>query len=118
MGVVGEDQARFEVTLDETSGPAELAACDLIPRDGRLALPRRDRVIEKFAAHLGSNAKVLDEDAETGMQKYRYIRTGENHWSMAFTYAWMAVTNSPRVRITRVSLGRRADRMNRSWRRI
>jgi hypothetical protein len=34
--------------------------------------------------------KVLDEDEETGAKKYRYVRTGEDHYSMAFTYALMA----------------------------
>jgi hypothetical protein len=33
---------------------------------------------------------VLDEDEETGIKKYRYIRTGTNHYSLAFTYAWLA----------------------------
>jgi len=38
---------------------------------------------------------VLDEDEETGIKKYRYIRTGTNHFSMAFTYAWLAMQGSP-----------------------
>ena len=37
-----------------------------------------------------ADAKVLDEDAETGAKKYRYVRVGEDHFSLAFTYAWMA----------------------------
>ncbi len=39
---------------------------------------------------MAADAKVLDEDEETGAKKYRYIRTGEDHFSLAFTYAWMA----------------------------
>ena len=38
-------------------------------------------------------AKVLDEDEDTGIKRYRYIRTGENHFSMAFTYAWLGATD-------------------------
>lgn len=34
----------------------------------------------------------LVEDEETGAKKYRYIRTGPDHFSLAFTYAWMAVS--------------------------
>ena len=35
--------------------------------------------------------KILVEDEETGAKKYRYVRTGgEDHFSLAFTYAWMA----------------------------
>ena len=40
----------------------------------------------------GSDAKILDEDKDTGAQKYRYVKTaGENHYSMAFTYGLMAL---------------------------
>jgi hypothetical protein len=39
---------------------------------------------------MASDAKVLDEDADTGAKKYRYIKTGTDHFSLAFTYAWMA----------------------------
>jgi hypothetical protein len=42
---------------------------------------------------MANDAKVLDEDAETGVKRYRYIRTGTNHFSLAFTYAWLATTN-------------------------
>ncbi len=63
-------------------------------REKRLVLPRRDRLVEEFAQHLTCDAKVLDEDEETGIKKYRYIRTGTNHFSMGFTYAWMAATTN------------------------
>jgi hypothetical protein len=59
-------------------------------RERKLVLPPRSRLIEEFAAHLACDAKVLDEDAETGIKKYRYVRTGTNHYSLAFTYAWLA----------------------------
>jgi len=59
-------------------------------RDKEIALPRRLPIIEEFARHMAADAKVLDEDPDTGAKKYRYIRTGEDHYSMAFTYALMA----------------------------
>jgi hypothetical protein len=31
------------------------------------------------------DAKILDENEETGAKKYRYIRSGEDHFSLAFT---------------------------------
>jgi len=62
-------------------------------REKEVALPRRCSIIEKFAKQMTNDAKVLDEDEETGIKKYRYIRTGENHFSMAFTYAWMAISD-------------------------
>ena len=33
---------------------------------------------------------VLDEDEETGAQRYKYIRTATDHYSLAFTYGWLA----------------------------
>lgn len=40
----------------------------------------------------GRGAKILDEDEEAGAKKYRLIRSGEDHFSLAFTSAWMAAT--------------------------
>ena len=59
-------------------------------REKKVTLPRRQPIVEEFAQHLTCDAKVLDEDEETGIKKLRYVRTGENHFSMAFTYAWLA----------------------------
>ncbi len=63
-------------------------------REKKLTLPRQDGLIDLFAQHMAADAKVLDEDEETGAKKYRYIRTGEDHLSLAFTYAWMATTRN------------------------
>jgi hypothetical protein len=59
-------------------------------RDGEIVLPRRVPLLETFAEHLASDAKKLVEDQETGAKSYRYIRTGTNHYSLAFTYDWLA----------------------------
>src|SRR5207249_11509741 len=59
-------------------------------RDGEVALPRRVPLLETFAEHLASDAKKLIEDEETGAKSYRYIPTGTNHYSLAFTYDWLA----------------------------
>jgi hypothetical protein len=53
-------------------------------------LPRRGPLLETFADHLAADAKKLVEDEETGAKSYRYIRTGTNHFSLAFTYDWIA----------------------------
>ena len=60
-------------------------------RDKTVTLPPRSRLVEEFARHMACDAKVLEENEETGVRKYRYKRTGENHFSMAFTYAVMAL---------------------------
>ena len=46
---------------------------------------------------MAADAKVLDENPDTGAMKYRYVRTGEDHFSLAFIYAWMAAEKSFRV---------------------
>ena len=61
-------------------------------REKKLVLPRRTPLLEEFARHLAADAKVLDEDAATGVQRYRYVKTGTNHFSLAFTYAWLALS--------------------------
>ena len=42
---------------------------------------------------MASDAKRLIEDEETGSQVYRYIRTGTDHFSLAFTYDCIAWSN-------------------------
>jgi hypothetical protein len=59
-------------------------------RDEEVVLPRRVPLLETFAEHLACDAKKLIEDEETGAKSYRYVRTGTNHYSLAFTYDWMA----------------------------
>ncbi len=59
-------------------------------REGKVVLPRRSRLVEEFAAHMANDAKRLEEDEETGAKNYRYIRTGTNHFSLAFTYECLA----------------------------
>jgi phage terminase large subunit GpA len=61
-------------------------------RHQRLILPRQMPIVAEFARHMSADAKVLDEDPDTGAQKFRYIRTGPDHFSLAFTYAWMAAS--------------------------
>lgn len=59
-------------------------------RERKRVLPRRIPLVEEFAAHVASNAKRLEEDEETGEQRYKYIRTGPDHFSLALTYDCLA----------------------------
>lgn len=63
-------------------------------REKNLILHAPSAIVETFARHMAADAKILDEDEETGAKKYRYIRTGEDHFSLAFTYACMAAGQS------------------------
>jgi len=62
---------------------------------------------------MAGDAKVLDEDQETGAKKYKYIRTGENHSLLAFTYAWMAASDMTGARGWLVYLQREVEAMRR-----
>ena len=46
--------------------------------------------MQEFASHLAADVKQLVEDEETGARAYRYIKTGTNHYSFAFTYDCIA----------------------------
>src|SRR5262249_34432966 len=63
-------------------------------RERKVVLPRRAPIVEEFARHMAADAKQLEEDPETGAQRYRYIRTGPDHYSLAFTYALLAAERS------------------------
>ncbi|MGH9867061.1 MAG: phage terminase large subunit family protein, partial [Candidatus Polarisedimenticolia bacterium] len=84
------DSKNNKVTLNRTDA---LDASRASIRNKMVRLPRRDAAVEEFARHLSCDAKQLEEDPQTGAQKYRYIKTGENHFSFAFTYAWMGTTD-------------------------
>ena len=72
--------------------------------EGRLVLPRRQPLIELFAAQLTVDAKKLLTDDETGEQRYAYIKTRppvfpgeneeyrENHFRLALTYDQLAAS--------------------------
>lgn len=55
-----------------------------------VVLPRQLPIVEEFAKHMAADAKRLEEDPDTGAKSYRYIRTGEDHFSLAFTYDCLA----------------------------
>lgn len=63
-----------------------------IIRDRRIVLPRGGEVIREFADHLAADVKQLVENDETGARSFRYVRTGTNHYSLAFTYDCIAAS--------------------------
>jgi hypothetical protein len=87
----GEPKWSLDTQMVAVNRTDALDASRTAIRQRKVVLPRRQPLIEEFAAHLSADAKVLDVDKETGIQKYRYVKTGTNHYSFAFTYAWMAV---------------------------
>ena len=81
------DHGKLKVFVNRTEA---LDASRAAVRDKLVALPRRDARLEEFARHMAADAKRLEEDQTTGVQQYRYLKTGVNHLSFAFTYAWLA----------------------------
>lgn len=67
-----------------------LDAAGRVIRDGQVVLPRQSPIVEEFAAHLAADAKRLEENEETGAQVYRYVRTGADHFGLAFCYDCVA----------------------------
>jgi hypothetical protein len=83
-------------------------------RDKTLLLPRAVPLVQQFAAHMTADAKVLEEDEATGAKKFRYLKTGENHFSFAFTYAWLAATDMSGARGWIAVWRRQLERMKQS----
>ena len=46
--------------------------------------------------HLAADVKRLTEDEETGAKSYKYVKTGTNHFSLAFTYDCIAWSKEPK----------------------
>ena len=86
------DRESFTVSVNRTEA---LDASRAAVRQKQVVLPRQQPVVEEFAEHMASDGKVLLEDEETGAKRYKYIRTGADHFSLAFTYALLA-TAEPR----------------------
>ncbi len=61
-------------------------------RERTVVLPRAGPILQEFAEHLAADVKQLVEDEQTGAKSYRYVKTGTNHFSLAFTYDCIAAT--------------------------
>jgi len=87
-GSANWDWEDYKVSINRTEA---LDDSRTIVRERGLVISRPMPHIDEFARHMAADAKVLEENPETGAQKYRYIRTGVDHFSLAFTYAVMAL---------------------------
>ncbi|MCH7779465.1 MAG: phage terminase large subunit family protein [Acidobacteria bacterium] len=67
-----------------------LDASRKVVRDGRVVFPRSGKLMQEFAEHMAADVKQLIEDQETGAKSFRYVRTGTDHYSLAFTYDCIA----------------------------
>ena len=67
-----------------------LDASRQVVRERKVILPRAGKLMQEFADHLAADVKQLVEDEETGAKAFRYVRTGTDHYSLAFTYDCIA----------------------------
>ena len=75
-----------------------LDASRQIIRNRKVLLPRAGKSMHEFAEHLAADVKQLVEDEDTGAKQFRYVRTGVDHYSLAFTYdciAWSRDHHGP-----------------------
>ena len=98
MSFFNEHQ-RGEANWDHTAHTVQINRTEALDasraavREQQVLLPRRERLVDELAVHLAADARILQEDEETGSKRFRYIRSGPDHFSLAFTYAWMAATD-------------------------
>jgi hypothetical protein len=59
--------------------------------EARVILPRESDLVRTFAEHCRNTAKRLEEDPETGSQRYVYVKLGPDHFRHAWNYACMAI---------------------------
>ena len=72
-GAVNFDRDTQTVKVNRTEA---LDASRAAIREKKISLPRRLPIVEEFAKHMACDAKVLEEDPDTGAKKYRYVKTG------------------------------------------
>jgi len=58
-------------------------------RERKVVLPRQSQIIEESPGTWLRMPRFWRKTRDRG-EKYKYIRTGADHFSLAFTYAWMA----------------------------
>ncbi len=91
-----------------------LDASRQVVRDGKVIFPRAGKLMQEFAEHLAADVKQLIEDEVTGQKTYRYVRTGTNHYSFAFTYDCIAWSREPAWSPARRNLEYDAEALRRS----
>lgn len=87
-GSANWDRKDYKVEINRTEALDDSRA---IIRERGITLSPAIPYLDEFAHHMAADAKILDENPDTGARKYRYVRTGVDHFSLAFTYALMAM---------------------------
>jgi hypothetical protein len=90
------ENALTENMVDDEKGIVKsyrTGLCDSTHRlvgEKKLTLPRRCPEVEVFAEQACAMAKILEKDKKTGVAKYRYVSSGEDHYRHALGYFWLA----------------------------
>ncbi len=74
--------------------PRRSSTTDMLSRSTRLVSSpiRTAAVVRPGSGLVAADVKQLVEDEDTGAQSYRYVRTGTDHYSLAFTYECIAAS--------------------------
>jgi hypothetical protein len=80
----------YEEQIVQENRTEALDASRQAVRDGKAVFPRAGQRMQEFAEHLAADVKQLKEDEQTGAKSYRYVKTGTNHYSFAWTYDCIA----------------------------
>lgn len=60
-------------------------------------LPRQSDMIKTFATQMHNTAKRLEEDPDSGSQRYVYLKLGADHFRHSFNYMMMGLSDSPKL---------------------
>lgn len=82
-------------------------------RQMEILLPRRERVIEEFAQHCFNLVRTKEEDPETGVINFKYVRVGDDHFAHARNYCRIAESRNAGKPVRAVTIGKRND-----WRQL
>jgi len=91
------------------------ATHELVTSPGRLIIPRYNSELQEYAKEMCNMAKVLEEDAQTGANVYRYKKLGADHYRHATNYCLLASERCGIISDKKI-LGRFfSGRKRRSW---
>jgi len=91
---IGWNDRDFTVSVNRTEA-LDLGHAEII--NGSITLPAECETIHEFAKHLANVARVLQSDPETGLSRYVYVKTGDDHYRHAQCYEALARQNAPEL---------------------
>ncbi len=98
------ENATFEQTLNEKTGTYKVHRTSIFDatgrmiRDGNFIFPRRCPTMDEFAIQLCNTAKRLEKNKRSGVEIFRYVKLGDEHFRNALNYFFLASRKVQRVK--------------------